>query len=215
MAEGILATVAVREPDCCPVAPMSTGGRVRSVSQSRPVDGTVTVEVTTDATVEGSDVPGETLFSYDSETVHRLERQAGQNCACELVERHGCPVRDVSAEGGSVVLSFIAEDLAVLRDVVADLREREEGVTVRSLRRSGEDGSRSEPVFVDKGEFTPRQREVLRTAHEAGYFERPKGANAEEVAAALEVAPSTFAEHLAAAQTKLMAALFGGAADES
>jgi len=213
MAEGILATVAVREPSCCPVAPMSTDGRVRSVSQGQPVDGTVTIEVTTDESVSGTAVPGEEIFSYESEAVHRLERQADQDCACERVESHGCPVRDVTADGGTVELSFIAEDLGVLRTVVADLREREAGVSVRALRRSGENGCHSEPVFVDKSSFTARQREVLRTAHRLGYFERPKGSNAEEVATELEVAPSTFAEHLAAAQTKLMAALFGATAD--
>ncbi|AQL43992.1 hypothetical protein BV210_15350 [Halorientalis sp. IM1011] len=213
MAEGILATVAVREPNCCPVAPMSSDGRVRSVSQGHPVDGKVTVEVTTDESVSGADVPGEEIFSYESEAIHRLERQADQDCACERVEAHGCPVRNVTAAGGAVKLSFIAEDLGVLRSVVADLRETEEAVTVRSLRRSDENGPHSEPVFVDKSSFTARQREVLRTAHRLGYFERPKGANAEQVATELGVAPSTFAEHLAAAQTKLMAALFDPTAD--
>ncbi|SEO27021.1 hypothetical protein SAMN05216388_101093 [Halorientalis persicus] len=215
MVEGILATVAVREPNCCPVAPMSTGGRVRSVSQGQPVDGSVTVEVTTDESVTGDEVPGKEVFSYDSEAVHRVERRADQNCACERVEEYGCPVRDVSAENGTIELSFISEDLDVLRAVVTDLRNHEAGVTVRSLRRSDGDGSHSEPVFVDKAKFTARQREVLRTAHRLGYFERPKGANAEQVATELGVAPSTFAEHLAAAQTKLMAALFGATADEA
>jgi len=37
-----------------------------------------------------------------------------------------------------------------------------------------------------------------------GYFERPRDANAGAVAEALDIAPSTFAEHLAAAQRKLL-----------
>ncbi|SDG05190.1 helix-turn-helix domain-containing protein [Halorientalis regularis] len=205
MVEGSLATVAVREPNCCPVAPMSTGGRVRSVSQGQPVDGSVTVEVTTDEAVARDGVPGDRIFSYDSEAVHRVERQADQDCACERVEEYGCPVRDVTAENGTIELSFISEDLDVIRET---------GVTVRSLRRSDGTGSHSEPAFVDEATFTARQREVLGTAYRLGYFERPKGANAEQVATELGVAPSTFAEHLAAAQTKLMAALFGATADE-
>lgn len=215
MAEGILATVAVREPNCCPVAPLSTSGRVRSVSQGRPVDGTVTVDVTAEASVTGEDVPGEAVFSYDSETVHRVERQVDQDCPCERVETYGCPIRDVRGENGTIELSFISQTLDDLRTVVADLREHEADVTVLSLRRSDGAGSHSEPVFVDKARFTARQREVLRTAHRLGYFERPKGANAAEVATALDVAPSTFSEHLAAAQTKLMGALFGDSTDAS
>ena len=45
---------------------------------------------------------------------------------------------------------------------------------------------------------------MVETAHEMGYFEYPRGANAEEVAAELDVHPSTLAEHLAAAQAKLL-----------
>jgi predicted DNA binding protein len=45
---------------------------------------------------------------------------------------------------------------------------------------------------------------VLETAHEMGYFERPRRANGTEVAAALDIDPSTFSEHLAAAQRKLL-----------
>jgi len=37
------------------------------------------------------------------------------------------------------------------------------------------------------------------------YFERPKGANATEVAERLGIAQSTFTEHLMAAQRKLLA----------
>jgi len=45
---------------------------------------------------------------------------------------------------------------------------------------------------------------VLSVAHEMGYFDHPRETNAEMVAAALDVTGSTFAEHLAAAQSKLM-----------
>jgi len=37
-----------------------------------------------------------------------------------------------------------------------------------------------------------------------GYFERPKRANATEIAADLGIAQSTFTEHLMAAQRKLL-----------
>ena len=37
-----------------------------------------------------------------------------------------------------------------------------------------------------------------------GYFEYPRESNASEVAAALDIEPSTFTQHLNAAQTKLL-----------
>lgn len=60
-------------------------------------------------------------------------------------------------------------------------------------------------VRVDRGKLTDRQLEVLETAHEMGYYRYPRGSNATEVAEALDICPSTLAEHLAAAQTKLLA----------
>ena len=42
-----------------------------------------------------------------------------------------------------------------------------------------------------------------------GFFEHPREANAEAVAAALDITPSTFAEHLAAAQSKLVDSILG------
>lgn len=60
-------------------------------------------------------------------------------------------------------------------------------------------------VRVDRGKLTDRQLEVLETAHELGYYQYPRGSNATEVAEVLDICPSTLAEHLAAAQTKLLA----------
>ncbi|GAB3326343.1 hypothetical protein GCM10027355_29470 [Haloplanus salinarum] len=45
---------------------------------------------------------------------------------------------------------------------------------------------------------------MVETAHEKGYVEYPRGTNAAEVAAEPNVHPSTLAEHLAAAQAKLL-----------
>jgi predicted DNA binding protein len=75
------------------------------------------------------------------------------------------------------------------------------------LLRSRVDHEESDLVFVDRSVLTERQREVLETAHEMGYFEHPKGANAGEVADELDISTSTFSEHLAASQRKLMDAL--------
>jgi len=63
---------------------------------------------------------------------------------------------------------------------------------------------RETAVPVDLEKLTDRQREVLETAYEMGYYQYPRGANASEVADALDICPSTLAEHLAAAQTKLL-----------
>ncbi|MFC7230794.1 helix-turn-helix domain-containing protein [Saliphagus sp. GCM10025308] len=48
---------------------------------------------------------------------------------------------------------------------------------------------------------------MLETAHEMGYFEYPRTSNAGDVANALGITRSTFGEHLAAAQRKVLQTL--------
>ncbi|WP_436907312.1 helix-turn-helix domain-containing protein [Halosimplex marinum] len=52
--------------------------------------------------------------------------------------------------------------------------------------------------------LSERQREALAAAHDLGYYERPRGATHEDVAAALDCAPSTASRHLQAAEAKLV-----------
>lgn len=208
---GIRAEIVVDSPAGCPIATVSreTGASSHTVSRSvDPVDGeTITEEFVFGADVEVDDAEFERVFSYGGSDVYRFERRRGAGCPCEAVERYGCPVVDVTARDGALHLVFHAPDMERLREVVGDVRSSFDGVGVRRLLRSSEDRSEGELVFVDCGVLTDRQREVLETAHELGYFDHPKGANAGEVADALGITTSTFTEHLSAAQTKLFSSI--------
>lgn len=56
--------------------------------------------------------------------------------------------------------------------------------------------------------LTDRQREVLRTAFEMGYYDVPRDASTDDVAAELGVDPSTVTEHLQRAERNLLASVF-------
>lgn len=86
------------------------------------------------------------------------------------------------------------------------LQSQFDGVRVSRLRRAG-DRDEYDLVLVDRAELTDRLQDILDTAHEMGYFVYPNGANGGEVADAIGVPPSTFSEHLAAAQSKRMDAI--------
>ncbi|WP_165875320.1 helix-turn-helix domain-containing protein [Natrarchaeobius chitinivorans] len=58
--------------------------------------------------------------------------------------------------------------------------------------------------------LTDRQREVLETAYELGYYERPSETSHEEIASVLECAPSTVGEHLRKAEKRLVSEVFEG-----
>ena len=68
------------------------------------------------------------------------------------------------------------------------------------LRRLTRDG---EPEPPGDG-LTDPQREALRTAYELGYFDIPRGAALEDVAADLDISPSAASERLRRAQTRLI-----------
>lgn len=57
--------------------------------------------------------------------------------------------------------------------------------------------------------MTERQREVLEIARDLGYFEVPRAVTTEEIAAELEVSPSTLREHLQRAQRNVVYAVLG------
>ncbi|MXV63071.1 bacterio-opsin activator [Natronorubrum sp. JWXQ-INN-674] len=213
---GFRATVVVRNPTACPIAEVSstTDQSVTSVTRSRTsTDGTVVEEFGVAAGSAVPDVSGtnaETellpIQANDHEEIYRFERDAAADCACEVIEGTGTPVSSVRGQDGSLLVTFRTLELEAVADIVDELRAQFDGVLVEELTQDHEEES-TDPVIVDRSRLTTRQREIVETAHEMGYFEYPKGANATAVAEELGIARSTFTEHLAAAQTKLLDAL--------
>lgn len=209
---GLEVAVSIDRPGDCPVAEASaeTGVAASTVSRSAPVEGTVFEEFELDA---DGDLDGPSrsraVFTDGDQGVYRFEREHDLTCVCERIETFGCPVVDVRAVEGRLRVVFRPQDVETLRDIVATLRERRSGVRLERLVRSGGDGG-DDGVVVDRGRLTDRQREVIETAFRMGYFEHPKGANAQEVAAALGINSATFRGHIAAAESKLLEELLEG-----
>lgn len=208
--ETVYAEVKIRDPSVCQVASASEpSGTINRVSRTTLAndDERITEEL------ELADAPPDDSPTADpvdeSNGVFRLKRPVGQACACEIVERHECPVRSIRAEDGQLSVTFYAEDLQTVRRAVADLKDASDGVHLQCLYQTDDDSS-PDVVYIDRNVFTERQREVIRVAHEMGYFAHPKEANAGEVASSLGVSTTTFVEHLSAAQSKLLDRLLGG-----
>lgn len=207
MLPGIRATVEFKKLDLCPLVEHSASAEaaIESVAVNvRPTDRAPAVtEFSMDAEYEPDD--GLTpIFSHGSTRRYRYVHDDGVTCPCECLGQHGCPVARYSARGGTLTLVFYADGYEQLQDVIADLRERFPDVDIKRFVRSPAGERTQDRVFVDRSKLTSRQLQVLETAYEMGYFERPRKANATEVAAALDINPSTFSEHLAAAETKIL-----------
>jgi predicted DNA binding protein len=204
---GVRAELEVTEPVGCPVASLAvdTTEELRDVRWTETADGTVDEQFRTAASVDasGDEVDADKLFEDDTGSVYRVERDADDPCVCEAIERLGVPIQEVTATGGSLIVTAYLTGVEELREVVAAARERGE-VRVRRLSRTDGGGAPTDLVSVDRSVLTDRQQEVLETAYEMGYFEHPRDSNATEVAEELDVCPSTLIEHLSAAQSKLL-----------
>lgn len=203
---GIRAELAIDDLADCPVARASTGtdGPVREVRWSNTENGTLE-QFTLDGELEDGDF--EEVFTYGDRTVYEFDRESADPCFCESIEERLGPVSEVVARDGTLHVTVHAGDIEGLRELVGNLSDAFGDVRLEYLVQTGTAGSDAEVIPVDLDRLTDRQREVLLTAHELGYFEYPRESNATAVAAELGIEPSTFSEHLAVAQGKLFGEL--------
>jgi hypothetical protein len=149
------------------------------------------------------DADVEALFDGGERTVYGMRRSA-DDCVCTAVESLGVPVDDVRVDDGSLFVTLHLPDVDALREVVGTVRERASVRVTRLVHAGGDGDDAADLVPVDRSVLTDRQREVLETAHDRGYFEHPRESNATELAEALDVCPSTLVEHLSIAQGKIL-----------
>lgn len=204
---GLRAALEFPSPESCPVAAASTrtDEPITSISWAGRSGDTVTEEFTASADLdpESLDTEIDEMFDYDTARVYQFERDPSP-CLCEYVESESFPITDVQAEDGSLVVTLHLKSRMELRDIIGTLRDRFGRVRVQYLLQVDSEVDNADIVPVDRGRLTDRQREVLATAYEMGYFASPRQANATEVATELDIDVSTFTEHLAAAQSTLM-----------
>ena len=206
---GIRASFVVHDATGCPLARASAevDGPIDDVSRSSQVgSGPVFEEFEVASSNDSEGAPDEDVrkvFSVDGVDVYRFRRETADGCVCEVIERAEIPISAIRAENGSLFLWLYASDVDSIRSVVADLRVEFGDVQLRHLVRENDENG-DDYVLVNRNRLTERQREVIRTAFVMGYFDYDSGTNAGDVAEALGISHSTFAEHLAAAQTKLL-----------
>ena len=198
--------ISVAGVDRCPAALLSTDFEVESITtDGRSTDGDEgRIGELTLRTSESSpaDERAERIAGDEDRSVYRFQNEAG-DCPCGTLSDHGCPAREIRANAGTLTLSFLAPGLRTVRSVVEDVRSCARDVRVRRLTHALPDGDEAF-VPINRAAFTDRQYEVLRTAHEMGYFDHPKRTKAAEVADSLDISVATFSEHLAVAQEKLL-----------
>ncbi|OYR42826.1 helix-turn-helix domain-containing protein [Halorubrum sp. Ib24] len=209
MGSGIRAEVSLPTGTPSPFDGVADGSSpIYSVARSTPdgAGGSAVFEFIADADLsvpEGVDV----VFDYGAKAAYRFEADSSADSPFAVVDRHGLPVSETTIRDGRLLVTFHATDLPTLRSVLDAFRESTPDMEVLRLLQSSSTPEESDLVTVDRSDLTERQREVLTAAYDAGYFDHPKGAHAGEVAESLGIDRSTFSEHIAAAQRKLLSSL--------
>jgi hypothetical protein len=207
MPSGIRATVEFRASDLCPIVELSATEDTTifdvhsNICPSEHSESVIEFSLDSDCEPDGDISP---IFSFGATDRYRITTEQSSECPCECLSRFDCPVVRYVARKGTLTLVFHAADYDQLQAVVAELRARFPSLDIKRFIRSPASEESSDTVLVDRSKLTARQLEILDTAHEMGYFDRPRRANATEIAAEFDITPSTLREHLATAQGKLL-----------
>lgn len=102
---------------------------------------------------------------------------------------------------GMIVFSMFGPDEEV-QNAVEDLSAQVD-VTIEAV------GNLAHTTIAVETRLTDRQRDVVTAAVAMGYYDIPRTTSQEDIAADLELAPSTVAEHLRKAESQVLRTQFG------
>ncbi|MGQ4554838.1 bacterio-opsin activator domain-containing protein [Halobellus sp. GM3] len=132
--------------------------------------------------------------------------------ALSLAELGALPrtVRGSDGDGRIVAEVPPNDDAAAVVDAFLDAHPDAELTAKRELEAISSFAGRSAVERLLRAHLTDRQREVLETAFESGYYDWPRTCTGEEVAERLDITSATFSEHIHTAERKLFAVMFDG-----
>jgi predicted DNA binding protein len=135
-------------------------------------------------------------------------RVSGEDLLGTIVD-HGAHVGSFEATDGTVTYEADVASDDVVRSLLDSLERPYDGVRLLAKRERASPLEVSNSLPEDSIEgLTDRQREAIEAAYRAGYFDGPRESTAEEVASAMDIAPSTLHSHLRKAEGSLLAELF-------
>ncbi|MFB6078183.1 MAG: bacterio-opsin activator domain-containing protein [Halarchaeum sp.] len=147
------------------------------------------------------------LHAYDDGGF--FEFLATGNCpAFSLAELGALPRRATSADGEGRIVADVPPRYDETAVIEGFLDENSDAELVSKRERSAVTPTLSHSAFrrLARSLLTDRQREVVRAAYDAGYYEWPREGSTEDVADALDISTATVSEHIRAAERKLLAA---------
>lgn len=140
----------------------------------------------------------------------RFDASVAEPTVASRVVDGGGVVRSLTAApDGTVTVVVDLPASTTVRSFVEHLRTAYPEVDLVKRRTRNRPITTGRDLRASVGEhLTDRQREVLETAYQAGFFESPRVRSGEELAETLGIAPSTFSYHLREAERRLSALVF-------
>ncbi|AFZ71801.1 helix-turn-helix domain-containing protein [Natronobacterium gregoryi] len=144
----------------------------------------------------------------DDDGVERIETRYASSeicahCPGAVFSDHGCIPRYLGVGDGWFVVETYAADTDTVSSLVEDVRAVCDRVIVKSLV-STERGEHDDVCTIDVSPLTPKQREAVHHAVEAGYYDPATQVPLEDVAAKLEISPSALSQRLRRAESNIM-----------
>jgi GAF domain-containing protein/DNA-binding CsgD family transcriptional regulator len=123
----------------------------------------------------------------------------------ETVAAGGGTISGLTADAAGTTVRVRLPATGNVRDFVEAFTSAHEDVEVLAQRSTPEGAGDVRSGFVDR--LTDRQREVMRVAYHAGFFDWPRESTGEDIADTLGVSPPTVHKHIRAVERKLIGAV--------
>jgi PAS domain S-box-containing protein len=137
----------------------------------------------------------------------RLELVMTSSSLLDMVTSVGATVSDASADDTGARLTIEAPTDSDVRDIVDRVQTEYAGADLVSTSEYDRDATTVGYPDGVLDELTDKQRESVRAAYRAGYFDWPRGSTAEAVADSLNISPPTLHGHLRKAQRAIISTL--------
>ena len=131
-----------------------------------------------------------------------VSSQTTTACVCGTISQYDCVFDVTGVKNGSLVISIVVEDRALLSEIVSALEET--GATVRLRRLSYQSEDKNPTLEIDAADITAKQREAVELAIELGYYDRPRNATLTDLAESLGISKSAVSQRLNAVELTLI-----------
>ena len=180
-----------RDPGVLALVSTECGDTAAVVDRAESYDGVLDAEV---------------LADTDDRTV--LQFRLTNSPLVDVLSEFGSRLTEMHADGNRLAVEFCVGTEDAAQSVLDALRETYDRVDLVAYHES--DPQQTSSGFREelRSQLTDRQLTALKKAYISGYFEWPRRVEGKQLAASMDIVPSTYHQHLQSAKRKLVSAFF-------